>query len=91
MNSLPFYPLVWKTASGTFRGSLTWDMTLSFTLTLIVAIGFVLLLVLQWCDLRQRVRAVAGQLDLQAHAQPRARPERDRRDHRHDDRSSAAG
>ena len=28
MNSLPFYPLVWKTASGTFRGSLTWDMTL---------------------------------------------------------------
>ena len=55
MNSLPFYPLVWKTASGTFRGSLTWDMTLSVTLTLIVAIGFVLLLVLQWRDLRQRV------------------------------------
>src|SRR5580765_415277 len=44
MNSLPFYPLVWKTASGTFRGSLTWDMTLSVTLTLMVAIGFVLLL-----------------------------------------------
>src|SRR5882672_889585 len=55
MNSLPFYPLVWKTASGTFRGSLKWDMTLSVTLTLIVAIGFVLLLVLQWRDLRQRV------------------------------------
>src|SRR5919198_4145293 len=55
MNSLPFYPLVWKTASGTFRGSVTWDMTLSVTLTLIVAIGFVLLLVLQWRDLRQRV------------------------------------
>src|SRR5919197_2285293 len=55
MNSLPFYPLVWKTASGTFRGSLTWDMTLSVTLTLIVAVGFVLLLVLQWRDLRQRV------------------------------------
>src|SRR5262245_709113 len=55
MNSLPFYPLVWKTASGTFRGSLRWDMTLSFTLTLIVAIGFVLLLVLQWRNLRQRV------------------------------------
>jgi hypothetical protein len=30
-------------------------MTLSVTLTLIVAIGFVLLLVLQWRDLRQRV------------------------------------
>jgi hypothetical protein len=55
MNSLPFYPLVWKTASGTFRGSLTWDLTFSVTLTLIVAIGFVLLLVLQWRDLRQRV------------------------------------
>src|SRR5262245_64287665 len=55
MNSLPFYPLVWKTASGTFRGSLRWDMTLSFALTFIVAIGFVLLLVLQWRDLRQRV------------------------------------
>ena len=55
MNSLPFYPLVWKTASGTFRGSLTWDMTLSSMLTLIVAIGFVLLLVLQWRDLQQRV------------------------------------
>src|SRR5499425_3443285 len=59
MNSLPFYPFVWKTASGTFRGSLTWDMTLSFTLTLIVAIGFVLLLVLQWRDLRQRVSVPA--------------------------------
>src|SRR5215510_5764581 len=55
INSLPFYPLVWKTASGTFRGSLTWDMPLSVTLTLMVAIGFVLLLVLQWRDLRQRV------------------------------------
>src|ERR1043166_5415742 len=55
MNSIPFYPLVWKTASGTFLGSLTWDLTLSVTLTLIVAIGFVLLLVLQWRDLRQRV------------------------------------
>ena len=30
-------------------------MTLSVTLTLIVAIGFVLLLILQWRDLRQRV------------------------------------
>jgi len=30
-------------------------MTLSVALTLIVAIGFVLLLILQWRDLRQRV------------------------------------
>ncbi len=62
MNNLPFYPLVWQTASGTFRGSLTWDMTLSTALTLIIAIGFVLLLVLQWRDLRPRVslRQYAG-------------------------------
>ena len=55
MNNFPFYPLVWQTASGTFRGSVTWEMTLSTALTLIIAIGFVLLLVLQWRDLRQRV------------------------------------
>src|SRR6266571_80562 len=52
---LPLYPFVWQTVSGTFRSSLTLDMTLSFALTLIVAIGFVLLLILQWRDLRQRV------------------------------------
>src|SRR6266446_6821596 len=50
-----FYPFVWQTASGTFRSSLTWEMALSFTLTLGIAMGFVLLLVLQWRDLRQRV------------------------------------
>src|SRR5256714_10248055 len=55
MMHLPLYPFVWQTASGIFRSSLKWDMTLSVTLTLIVAIGFVLLLVLQWRDLRQRV------------------------------------
>ncbi len=55
MINIPLYPFVWQTASGTFRSSLTWDMTLSFTLTLVSAIGFVLLLVLQWRDLRQRV------------------------------------
>src|SRR3989454_9698612 len=52
---LPLYPFVWHTASGTFRSSLTWEMTLSFTLTLVMALGFVLLLLLQWRDLRQRV------------------------------------
>src|SRR2546426_12274553 len=52
---LPLYPFVWHTASGTFRSSLTWEMTLSFTLTLVIALGFVLLLLLQWRDLRQRV------------------------------------
>ena len=55
MIRLPFYPFVWHTASGTFRSSLTWEMTLSFTLTLVIVLGFVLLLLLQWRDLRQRV------------------------------------
>ena len=55
MIHLPLYPFVWHTASGTFRSSLTWEMTLSFTLTLVIALGFVLLLLLQWRDLRQRV------------------------------------
>src|SRR5262249_28551780 len=55
MMHLPFFPFVWHTASGTFRSSLTWEMTLSFTLTLVLALGFVLLLLLQWRDLRQRV------------------------------------
>ena len=67
MNSLPFYPLVWKTASGTFRGSLTWDMTLSVTLTLIVAIGFVLLLVYGFPlgpGQRAQVSLVRGRLGL---------------------------
>src|SRR5216683_2716675 len=50
-----FYPFVWHTASSTFRSSLTWEMTLSFTLTLAIALGFVLLLLLQWRDLRQHV------------------------------------
>lgn len=55
MIHLPLYPFVWHTASGTFRSSLTWEMTLSFTLTLVIVLGFVLLLILQWRDLRQRV------------------------------------
>ncbi len=55
MIHLPLYPFIWQTASGTFRSSVSWDMTLSVALTLIVAIGFVLLLILQWRDLRQRV------------------------------------
>ncbi|MBM3222612.1 MAG: hypothetical protein FJZ47_02240 [Candidatus Tectomicrobia bacterium] len=55
MIALPFYPLLWHTASGTFRSSLTWEMTLSFTLTCAVAVLCVLLLYLQWRDLRPRV------------------------------------
>lgn len=57
MMPLPFYPFVWHTAAGTFRGSMSWEPTLPLTLTLLIALGFVVLLVLQWRDLRQRVSA----------------------------------
>lgn len=53
--SLPFYPLLWHTASGTFRSSLTWEWSLSSALLLIIGLGLVALLVVQWRDLRQRV------------------------------------
>ena len=49
------YPFVWQTDSGLFRGSLTWEYTLSLLLTLLLALGFVVLLYLQWRDLRRRV------------------------------------
>src|SRR5262245_45822452 len=49
------YPFVWQTDSGLFRGSLTWEYTLSLVFTLLLALGFVVLLYLQWRDLRQRV------------------------------------
>jgi uncharacterized membrane protein len=52
---LPFFPLVWHTTSGTFRGSLTWEMSLSFLLTLVIALLFAVLVYVQWRDLRQRV------------------------------------
>jgi hypothetical protein len=55
MIHLPSYPCVWQTAAGTFRSSLTWELTLSVPLTLVIVLGFVLLLLLQWHDLRHRV------------------------------------
>ncbi len=52
---LPFFPLLWNTASGTFRGSLTWDMSLSLVLTLLVGCVGMALVLAQWRALRQRV------------------------------------
>lgn len=49
------FSFVWHTASGTFRGSLSWEMTFAWSLTILIAGVFVLLLGLQWRDLRQRV------------------------------------
>src|SRR5262245_2785032 len=46
---------VWQTDAGLFRGSLTWEYTLSLFFTALLALGFVVLLYLQWRDLRQRV------------------------------------
>lgn len=56
------FPLVWHTATGTFRSTLSWEMTFSWVWTLLIAGVFVLLIVMQWRDLRQRVsrRALWG-------------------------------
>lgn len=55
MIPLPLYPVLWQTASGTFRGSVVWDATLPLGVVVAIALAFVFLLVLQWRDLRQRV------------------------------------
>ena len=49
------FSFIWHTAGGTFRGSLNWEMTFSRSLTVLLAGVFVLLIALQWHDLRARV------------------------------------
>lgn len=56
---MPMFAFVWHTTDGTFRGSLQWDMTFSQGLTLVIAVVFGLLLLLQWRDLRSRVSRAA--------------------------------
>jgi uncharacterized membrane protein len=51
-------PLVWQTASGLFRSSLTWESALPLALAVVLSLGFVALLYLQWRDLRRRVTAM---------------------------------
>ena len=53
------YPFFWQTSSGLFRSSVSWEYTLPLALILLIALGFVLLLALQWRDLRPRVTSGA--------------------------------
>ena len=55
MISLSLPPLLWQTSSGLFRTSLTWEQTFPLVLVILLALGFLILLFLQWRDLRQRV------------------------------------
>ncbi|MGQ4810209.1 hypothetical protein NKDENANG_03658 [Candidatus Entotheonellaceae bacterium PAL068K] len=52
---LPVYPFLWQTASGLFRSRLAWEYTFSPPVVLGLALGLVLLIILQWRDLRRRV------------------------------------
>jgi uncharacterized membrane protein len=47
--------VLWQTASGLFRGSIAWEYTLPLGVIVILAVGFALLLFLQWRDLKSRV------------------------------------
>jgi uncharacterized membrane protein len=53
------HPFVWQTTSGLFRGSLTWEHTLPLLVVCLLALGFVVLLYLQWRNLRRRVTPLA--------------------------------
>jgi hypothetical protein len=53
------HPFVWQTSSGLFRGGLTWEHTVPVLVVCLLALGFVVLLYLQWRDLRQRVSPLA--------------------------------
>jgi uncharacterized membrane protein len=59
MIPLAFPPLLWHTTSGLFRTSLTWEHTFSGAIAALLALGFVILLLLQWRDLGRRVTAKA--------------------------------
>jgi uncharacterized membrane protein len=51
------FPMLWQTDSGLFRSSLLWEYTLPLAVIALLAAVFVVLVVLQWRDLRQRVRS----------------------------------
>jgi uncharacterized membrane protein len=48
-------PMLWQTASGLFRGSISWEYTLPLVGIALLAAGFAVLLFLQWRDLGRRV------------------------------------
>jgi uncharacterized membrane protein len=59
MIPLSFHPLLWQTASGLFRSSLSWERSVPLAVLLALTVGFVILLYLQWRDLRRRVKPAA--------------------------------
>ncbi len=50
------FPMLWQTNSGLFRSTLLWEYHLPLAVIALLAAGFIVLLVLQWRDLRTRVR-----------------------------------
>ncbi|MDH3599114.1 MAG: VWA domain-containing protein, partial [Candidatus Tectomicrobia bacterium] len=48
-------PFLWKTSAGLFRSSVTWEYTFPILLIAAIAVGFAVLIGLQWHDLRSRV------------------------------------
>lgn len=55
MIPLPLHSILWRTASGLFRGNLTWEQMFPPAVMILLALGFTALLYLQWRDLRSRV------------------------------------
>jgi hypothetical protein len=55
MISFALPALFWETSSGLFRTSLTWEHTFSLAVVILLGLGFLALLVLQWRDLHRRV------------------------------------
>jgi uncharacterized membrane protein len=48
-------PFLWKTSTGLFRGSVTWEYTFPILLIAAIAVAFAVLIGLQWRDLKSRV------------------------------------
>lgn len=56
MNASPPHAFFWQTAAGLFRSSLSWEQTLPTVLVFVLGMAFIVLLGLQWHDLRNRVK-----------------------------------
>lgn len=49
------FPMLWQTNSGLFRSTLLWEFTLPLAVIGLLAAGFIVLIILQWRDLKARV------------------------------------
>jgi Putative glutamine amidotransferase len=54
---MAFPPLFWQSSAGLFRTTLTWEHTFSLVVVVLLSLGFLTLLFLQWRDLHRRVTA----------------------------------